>query len=70
MIAARVANGPAVALAAGSRASGRRQAAVTARMTAAVYSTSGRRSRGDVIVADMSGFLDVIVGVPPCIWQN
>ena len=70
MIAARVANGPSVALAAGSRASGRRQAAATARMTAAVHSTTGSRSRGDAILADISGFSDVIVGMPPRMWLN
>src|SRR5207253_6047597 len=65
MIAARVANGPRVARAAGGRASGRRQAAAAVRMTAAAHSTTGSQSRGDAIVADTSGFSDVIVGMPP-----
>ena len=65
MIAARVANGPSVALAAGSRASGRRQAAATARMTAAVHSTTGSRSRDDAILADASSLPGVRVRMPP-----
>ena len=40
MIAANVANGPAVALAAGSRACGREQAAMAVRMTAVVHSST------------------------------
>src|SRR6266536_349958 len=70
MIAARVANGPRVARAAGGRASGRRQAAAAVRMTAAVHSTTGSQSRGDVILADTSGLLDAIVGMPPRMWMN
>jgi len=70
MIAARVANGPSVAVAADSRASGRRQAAAAVRMTAAVQSTRGSRSRGDVILADISGFSDVTVCMPPRMWLN
>ena len=55
MIAARVANGPAVAQAAGGSASGWRQAAAAISTAAAVHSTTGSRSRGDVILADTSG---------------
>ena len=70
MIAARIANGPSVALAAGSRACGRQQAAAAVRMTAAVHSTTGSRSRGDVILADRSGFLGVTVFMIPHMWSN
>ena len=70
MIAARVANGPSVALAAGSRACGRQQAAAAVRMTAAVHSTTGSRSRGDVILADTSGRLGVTMRMPPRIWPD
>ena len=70
MIAARVANGPSVALAAGSRAAGRQQAAAAVRMTAAVHSTTGSRSRGDVILADRPGLLGVTVCMLPHIWLN
>ena len=70
MIAARVANGPSVALAAGSRACGRQQAAAAVRMTAAVHSTTGSRSRGDVILADRSGLLGVTVSMLPHMWLN
>lgn len=52
MIAARVANGPAVALTAGSRAAGRRHAATIVRVIAASHSTTGSQSRDDVILAD------------------
>jgi hypothetical protein len=70
MIAAKVANGPSVARAAGSRAVGRAQAAAAVRMTAAVHSTTGSRSRGDAILADTSGFVGVTVSMFPPILLN
>jgi hypothetical protein len=70
MIAVKVANGPSVARAAGSRAVGRAQAAAAVRMTAAVHSTTGSRSCGDVILADRPGLLGVTVRMLPHMWLS
>src|SRR5205823_5302196 len=70
MIAARVANGPSVARAAGSRAAGRQQAAAAVRIAAAVHSTMGSRSRGDVILADASRFPGMTACMSPRMWLN
>jgi len=68
MIAARVANGPAVALAAATEASGRSAAAVTATTMPAAQMARRRGSRDDVILADLLVFLGVMSCViPPCI---
>jgi hypothetical protein len=40
------------------------------RTVPAVRGTRGSQSRGDVILADISGFSDVIVCMPPRMWLN
>lgn len=68
MIAARVANDPAVALAAAAEASGPSATAMTATMTPAAHMAARRKSRDDVILADSLLLLDVVSRVlPPCI---
>jgi hypothetical protein len=68
MIAARVANGPAVALAAAAEASGRSAAAMTATRAPAAHMPIRRGSRVDVILADSLVLLDVMSRIfPPCL---
>ena len=60
MIAARVANGLAVAAAAAAEASGRSAAAMIGRTMPAAHMVMRRGSRRDVILADSFVFLDVM----------
>ena len=65
MIAARVANGPTVALAAAAEASGRSAAATAARTMPAAQMARRRGSSGDVILTDSLVFLGVMSCVIP-----
>ena len=65
MIAARVANGPRVARAAGGIESGRSQADTATRMAAAAHRERRTGSPGDAILADVLVFLGVNDRIPP-----
>ena len=60
MIAARVANGLAVAAAAAAEAAGRSAAAMTTRTTPAAHTITKSGSRNDTILAYSLEFLDVL----------